>query len=70
MVTVIFETLAASATSAIVTRSKPRLANNRVATAEIVSRVCCFLRSRRPVGRSVMQDSIRRIDLVVESCYY
>ena len=40
---------AAAAMSAIVVASKPRSENRRIAARWIASRVCCFLRSRRPV---------------------
>ncbi|WP_345706501.1 hypothetical protein [Kitasatospora paranensis] len=50
MKTVIFDTSAASATSATETASKPRSTKSRAAAAEILARVCCFLRSRSEVG--------------------
>src|SRR4051812_16883629 len=46
---------AAAAMSAIVVASKPRSANSARAARTIASRVCCFLRSRRPAV-SVIPD--------------
>jgi hypothetical protein len=58
LVTVIFATPAAAATSAMVTLSKPRSANSAVATLAISSRVCRFLRSRSPEALGVLGVSM------------
>src|SRR5207253_3474395 len=46
-----WETPAASATSATVTRSKPRVAKSSMALSAIAWRVCRFFASRRPTSR-------------------